>query len=357
MAKTAEARPERSTTRLHRSFEKIDSIASLRRHLQIAIELEAATIPPYLCALYSIPDGQNRHASGIIRSVVVEEMLHIALAANVLNAIDGHPQLNHAYMAPRYPVTLPHSEGDFEVGLRPFGKEAIKTFLKIERPGKPKAHPQADHYHSIGQFYVAIEEGLKTHAASPRAYTGKREYQVTSEYYYGSGRLVEVWNLETALKALARIVDEGEGLDHTLFTTKKKFPAKWRDENLAHYFRFKEVFYEHSYDPERDNTHDPPSGPRLKVDWEAVYPMRVNPRMEDYPVGSEIWNLSMDFSRTYMRLLNILDKGFNGHRETLVESVNVMYELKYRALALMRIPFGEGTTAGPTFEYLPPASQ
>ncbi|MBI4473414.1 MAG: hypothetical protein HY646_12155, partial [Acidobacteria bacterium] len=92
MAKAAEARRERSTTRLHRFFEKIDSIASLRRHLQIAIELEAATIPPYLCALYSTPDGQNRHASGIIRSVVVEEMLHIALAANVLNAIGGHPQ-------------------------------------------------------------------------------------------------------------------------------------------------------------------------------------------------------------------------------------------------------------------------
>src|SRR2546425_615873 len=103
---------EKNTIRLHdpEIFKRIDSMASLRLHLQVAVELEAATLPPYLCALYSIKDGHNQVAAGIIRSVLIEEMLHLALAANVLNAIGGYVRLNHTFIAPRYPVTLPHSE-------------------------------------------------------------------------------------------------------------------------------------------------------------------------------------------------------------------------------------------------------
>ena len=59
--------------------------------LQTAIEVEHSTIPAYLCALYSIKDGTNQEAAQIIKSVVLEEMLHMILAANVLNAIGGHP--------------------------------------------------------------------------------------------------------------------------------------------------------------------------------------------------------------------------------------------------------------------------
>ena len=34
----------------------------------------------------------------------------------------------------------------------------------------------------------------------------------------------------------------------------------------------------------------------------------------------------------------------------LLESAGLMYDLKYRAVALMRTPTGDGKTAGPTFE-------
>ena len=61
----------------------------LQSHLQTAIEVEHSTIPPYLCALHSIKDGSNLEAAQIVKSVVVEEMLHMILAANVLNAIGG----------------------------------------------------------------------------------------------------------------------------------------------------------------------------------------------------------------------------------------------------------------------------
>lgn len=42
--------------------------------------------PPYLTALYSIPPGTNSEAYHILRAVVVAEMLHLTLAANILNA-------------------------------------------------------------------------------------------------------------------------------------------------------------------------------------------------------------------------------------------------------------------------------
>jgi ferritin-like protein len=50
----------------------ITSLASLREHLQWAIELEHATIPPYLCALYSIKPGHNAQAREVLSSVMVE---------------------------------------------------------------------------------------------------------------------------------------------------------------------------------------------------------------------------------------------------------------------------------------------
>ena len=54
--------------------------SDLYTHLQGAIELEHSTIPPYLSALYSIKKGANREAAAIIRSVVIEEMLHMTIA-------------------------------------------------------------------------------------------------------------------------------------------------------------------------------------------------------------------------------------------------------------------------------------
>lgn len=44
------------------------SLEELRSHLQTAIEIEHATIPTYLCALYSIKDGTNTFAAQNIQA-------------------------------------------------------------------------------------------------------------------------------------------------------------------------------------------------------------------------------------------------------------------------------------------------
>ena len=69
-------------------------VEDLQQHLQWAIELEHSTLPPYLSALYSIKDGANQEAVEVIHSVFIEEMLHLTLAANILNAVGGSPQLD-----------------------------------------------------------------------------------------------------------------------------------------------------------------------------------------------------------------------------------------------------------------------
>ena len=68
----------------------LKTLEDLRQHLQWAIELEHTTLPPYLCALYSIKPGTNSEAVDVIASVFIEEMLHMTLAANVLNAVGGN---------------------------------------------------------------------------------------------------------------------------------------------------------------------------------------------------------------------------------------------------------------------------
>jgi hypothetical protein len=80
----------------------IETLESLREHLQWAIALEHATLPPYLCALYSIK-GNNEEAAEVLRSVFMEEMLHMTPAANILNAVGGEPEVDAPWMLPSHP--------------------------------------------------------------------------------------------------------------------------------------------------------------------------------------------------------------------------------------------------------------
>lgn len=89
-------------------FNDLDaSVEGLHRALQNAIELEHATIPPYLYALYSLKPGVNLEIAGLIKSVVLEEMPHMALDCNILNAIKGTPKIDEPCFLPKYPGHLP----------------------------------------------------------------------------------------------------------------------------------------------------------------------------------------------------------------------------------------------------------
>jgi hypothetical protein len=328
---------------------RIKNLEQLRSHLQTAIEVEHSTIPPYLCSLYSIKDGSNLEAAKIIRSVVVEEMLHMILAANVLNAVGGAPRLNSSRFIPKYPTFLPHSDDAFRVNLERFSKHAIETFLRIERPAKPSALPEADRYHSLIQFYEAIELGLCELPES--IFTGDPARQVTSEHYSSArGEVSPVTDLSSALLALEEITGQGEGVAHTIWEVNhRKFGEVKKP---AHYFRFEEIHLQQRYTAD-DTPMSGPSGKPLKIQWNQVYPMRLNPKMADYPRDSALWRKAHAFNRSYTDLLDELHAALNGNPRRLMRSVDGMYDLKQQAVELMKTPVGdEGLTAGPSFEYV-----
>jgi len=203
----------------------IATVDDLHDYLHVAIQLEHATIPPYLTALYSLHPSTNADAYRVIRVVAVEEMLHLTLAANLLNAVGGTPDLTTEGFVPIYPAHLPDGEEDFEVGTRAFSRAAIETFLKIERPAQAEAetrfvardrssrallpgvdvHEEDVHFYSIGEFYAEITDGLhRLHQEMGAAlFCGDPARQVGPEYYYsGGGAIVKVTDIESAAAAM-----------------------------------------------------------------------------------------------------------------------------------------------------------
>jgi len=336
----------------------IKTIESLREHMQWAIEIEHATIPPYLCALFSLKDNQHPIVYEVIESIFMEEMLHMTLAANVLNAIGGEPVIAKPDFIPAYPSGLPHSANTFIVSLEKFSPRSLETFLKIEKPESHDAMPEDDNYHTIGQFYVAIENALKNlceELGEDAVFTGDPARQVRSDktYYGGSGHIVAVHNLETALEALEEIIEQGEGLTHEEVWDGDKNMFHPEQDEVAHYFRFLELKYGRQYQ-QGDTPESGPTGNAFTVDWEAVYPMKPNPSLRDYPKKSNAYKQMQLFCITYSSMLRSLQDAFNGNPEALLMATGTMYELKHQALDLMQLPSGDGeTTVGTPFQYIP----
>ena len=60
--------------------------------------------------------------------------------------------------------------------------------------------------------------------------------------------------------------------------------------------------------------------------------------MAQYPEGSEVRRKMIEFNRTYMGLLDELHAALNGKPQRMMQSVARMYDLKYQAIELMKIP-------------------
>jgi hypothetical protein len=340
----------------------INSREDLLSYLDAAMALEHATVPVYLTACYSIMSTTNSDAAHILRVVAVEEMLHLTLAANVMNAVGGSPDLTRPGFVPSYPAYLPDGEDDFTVDLRSFSPEAIETFCQIERPrsaaGRDSrllrsttthqhlaACPTAEgmHFYSIGEFYEEIIEGLEKLAADdPGLFCGDESRQVGPEYFYsGGGVIIPVRDLESARAALRFIAGQGEGLDSGLYDA---------DGELAHYYRFRQLQLGRYYQPGDDP--DSPSGPELHVDWDKAYRIKPNVRLADYPSGSQLAAVAEEFNADYGAFLALLTDAFNGEPSRLEEAVWSMFSLRDRFHRLIRnpLPGSGGQHAAPTFE-------
>lgn len=334
--------------------------------LQVALELELATIPPYLTALLSIRLPSNREAAEHVRSVMMEEMLHMALVANVINAVGGTPRLD-ASSIPSYPLTMrfkgqAFSDRQFPIDLAPFSEAAIATFMEIEKPVSAiaKANWLKTEIElpapTIGAFYEAIVGTLEAlEALAPGTlFTGEPSRQLEADYYWsGGGRILPVTNVDSAKNALAVVIDQGEGA----WSREAAFVGKSFHDPfpIGHYFRFSEIFHQRRY-LRTDDPLSPPTGPRVTVDYASVHPIKRNARSTDYAPGSQASNLNYTFNALYTSTLRQIEEAFNGSPKTLyTATMNGMHELASVARDLMRTPIEgdpDGRTGCPTFEWV-----
>jgi Ferritin-like len=339
-------------------FEALQSGDGLLTALQQAVELEHATIPAYLYAMFSIKPGSNSSISSLINSVVLEEMLHMALACNILNAIGGSPVIDEPGFIPDYPGPLPGSvEEGLIVPLAPFSLDLVKNvFMEIEEPEDPLEFPvEADALAvaplTIGQFYAAIAAQIEQ--AGESIFTGNPNNQVTYEYWPD---LIAVSDVASALQAITTIVEQGEGT-----TTSPLEPAETGSPpEPAHYYRYAEIYNGKTLIP---NPNPPPNpqpdqlyiygGDPIPFDATGVYPTIENPKAADYPVGSAARTACDTFNYTYTNLLQTLHATFNGSPDQLNNAIGLMFSVQSQAATLMAIDLGNGTTAGPSFEYNP----
>lgn len=331
-------------------FGSIANAADLRRALQTAIQVEHAVIPPYLTALYSLSPGANDQIRTILAGIVVEEMSHMALAANVLIAIGGWPLFDDPDFIPAYPDALPfklvdHPGGEpLGVDLAPFSKEHVRsTFMRIEQSAHPIDYPgpppptvlgDGNEYQTIGEFYEQISKALT--AAGSCVITGDPNNQVTQLL----NGVFPVKTLDDAIRALETIVQQGEG--------SSTGPTSG-DAELAHYYKFSEISIGRALVPGGPKGYSY-TGPAIPFDRTAVLPILTNPRTADYAKHPIAQRLSEAFNSQYSNLLRSLNEAFNGAPGTIGRAVGLMYDCKLAARQLMGSWVGD-LRAAPTYEY------
>lgn len=345
--------------------------AAVQHLLQAAVQLEHATIPPYLTALYSLKPEAPWQVPEVFRSVVVEEMLHLVLAANVLNAIGGSPVTCAPGFIPDYPSPLPYGIDGIQVSLLGFSQKAVEQGLAIERAKSidpERVWQAAAALHAargpivpagltIGEFYALILSKLRamTQVYGEQAvFCGDPARQVGPDtfYYEGGGNAVTVTDFESARRALSVIRHQGEGADNSIWTDPRGelhgFPE------VAHYFRFNQLKLGRLY-VEGDTVTSGPTGPAIEVPWDAAWNVAVDAKVAMYPEGSEVRAHAERFNRAYTSFLELIQRALNGEPGLLLRAVPQMFVLKERMLQLIRNPFPgqKGVYAAPTFEFAP----
>jgi hypothetical protein len=319
--------------------------------LQQAIELEHATIPLYLYALYSLNPSANTEIASILQSVVIEEMLHMTLASNVLNALGGTPAIGQPGFVPKYPGPLPGGvESSLIVNLAPFSMDQLQTFLDIEEPEDPlnyRAVPvtklvAAPASITIGQFYTAISDAIGL--LGDGAFVKPPRNQVGPDLMPES---VIVTDVATAQKAIQTIIEQGEGTSNS--------PKEVVGGGYAHYYRYMQI------NKERLLVSAPPpvkyayAGAAVRFDPAGVYALPTNPTSAGYPEGSTQQFANDNFNYTYTSLLFALNSLFTGKatQDQFNIIIGLMMSLKGQAKAMMSGIPNPAVLTGPSFEYQP----
>ncbi|PCH38724.1 hypothetical protein WOLCODRAFT_161778 [Wolfiporia cocos MD-104 SS10] len=313
-----------------------------------ALQVELATIPLYLFSMYSIniTDGPKRidgvNARSQIAVVVKQEMLHLALAGNLITSIQATgPKLYSKDVIPTYggkEDTVLMS--GIPLKLERCKKNALERFLQIEAPYEPMPilspeDQSADlmgnitsntlqramlipEYHSIGEFYRDLEKQIE---ACPQLEFGHKDRQFSSADFFDD-LMVQITDHEGAKKAVYTIINQGEG--------SIGYPE-------AHYQMFLELY-------------------QKRKAWEC-WPVIPDPSTKMYENNKYIYQLSLAFDAAYCYILITIEATWQTserlRRRHLIGNIHpIMLDiLNPLAYELVQQELESGQNAAPTFQY------
>ncbi|MGW5772067.1 ferritin-like domain-containing protein [Streptomyces longwoodensis] len=309
-------------------------VAWLRSALQVAVEMELSTIPPYLCGWWSVKDRRS-DAARLIRRIIDDEMYHLGIACNLLVAVGGRPRIRAG--APTYPGPLP---GGVHPGVTVYLSGLTRSFvhdvmMAIEAPDAALTLDRGTSP-SVGDFYTAVLEGFWL--AAPHLSThGQLEARI------GSDELRPLRTLLDVQRAIDVVREQGEG-------TGSSPDDSFADDHPAHYYAFSEIYHGRQLRAtDRGWTF---TGPQ--VPFPDTRPMARVPAGGWSRPPEPVRRLLHRFDTTYTTVLTSLDAAWSdGGPRSLGAAVHAMRGLEEPALHLMetRIP-GRRSTYGPQFRAL-----
>ncbi|WP_218080586.1 ferritin-like domain-containing protein [Anthocerotibacter panamensis] len=315
----------------------------LKDSLQAAIELELSTLPPYLCALWSIKISSGT-AYSLIKNIVLEEMLHMGLACNMLTALGVAPVINNKSDVPTYPGPLPGGVRPWlTVYLAGLTKDYLnRVCMQIEFPEDgPIAPPpslvaSSENYPTIGAFYDAILAAFMT-LDPPLSLTNQLDGATLNGY-----PLYTIASLDDVKKAITEIKEQGEG-------TSQSPGDGGSGGEFAHYYEFAEIFYGKTLVQQSDGSWKYTGD---TVAFPEVYPMTPIPKGGYVNPSPTVQAALLSFNQTYTSLLSSLESAWaKGSEDDLSAAIGTMFSLKSLAVALMKMPLpdGSGGVYGPDF--------
>jgi Ferritin-like len=320
----------------------------LKQALQIAIELEHATLPIYLAAMYSLW-VQNYTTYNLVRSIAMEEMVHMAIACNILAALGGSPRIKD--LAPKFPSHgLPGgAEPDLYVGLAKVSPPQLKNFLRIEMPTTLlPAEFKTGTYPTISKLYDAIREAIEANADEVRAAIkhsitqGGPPNQIGDDIGFTTITYKENEDpLPQLYSAIDAILVEGEG------SSADSLLADASEEGEeSHYGKFAEIYYGRRYQPPvppipltRETEPQFFQGYRLlapKVTNTLFVPSDGYQRaLKLDPNGAAVEQSLLAFDQVYSGIMSNLDAMWNGPPQTswptFGQAVGAMGDLRVKA--------------------------
>jgi len=206
-----------------------------------AAELEHIIMCQYLFAAFSLKQRLDEGLTEAeqaavarwrrqILHVAAQEMLHLALVQNLLSAIGGAPHLTR----PNLPQPANHYPAGVRLAWLPFGEQALRHFMFLERPegmdledaaglaavgrATPLMQegdivPRLQDFATVGHLYRSIEEGIEHLAAKfgeRWLFIGPPRAQATPAAFTWP-ELIAVTDVASAHRAIDEILEQGEG--------------------------------------------------------------------------------------------------------------------------------------------------